>query len=404
MKLSIVVNFNPFFASSAENNRIISLIYGIGIYCDRINLIILKGYGSSIEKEKILGGFKISKVNFIYLVNHVIEKTNSKRIDYYLGPISFYIFQKNSILKHIKSDAEIVWVTPKLEPLSAMLVIRRQYPKIKIFTEINEFFDIYRYNNSTIFQLFIGIVLEWFFYGNIVKKLNGIVVMTNTLRIHFSNLVYGHLKLSHIPMTVDIDRFSSNSLELDILLRHPYILYVGAMNDAKDGVNILIDSFIKIAENFPQHSLYLIGPWNYNTPAHLQAIRNSRFSNRIEWLGEINRDSIPELLKSASLLTLARPDSKQAQGGFPTKLGEYLASGIPVCATSVGEIPDYLTDNENVFFAEPGSTDSFAEAMKKALSNPELAKKVGIAGRKVAEKHFNKDNQAKTLYDFLQSL
>ncbi len=57
------------------------------------------------------------------------------------------------------------------------------------------------------------------------------------------------------------------------------------------------------------------------------------------------------------------PDSKQAQGGFPTKLGEYLATGNPVCATTVGEIPDYLVDGESVYFAVPGSVDSFADAM-----------------------------------------
>ena len=121
-------------------------------------------------------------------------------------------------------------------------------------------------------------------------------------------------------------------------------------------------------------------------------------------MGEFSREKIPSFLQNASLLLLPRPDSKQAQGGFPTKLGEYLASGVPVCATTVGEIPNYLTNNESVFFAEPGSIDSFANAMDRALSNPELAKKVGLAGRKVAETHFNKDIQAKILYEFLQSL
>jgi glycosyltransferase involved in cell wall biosynthesis len=63
-----------------------------------------------------------------------------------------------------------------------------------------------------------------------------------------------------------------------------------------------------------------------------------------------------------------------------------------------------LVDNESVFFAEPGSVASFAAAMDRALSNPILAKNVGLNGRKVAEKEFNKDVQAKILYDFLIQL
>jgi len=42
--------------------------------------------------------------------------------------------------------------------------------------------------------------------------------------------------------------------------------------------------------------------------------------------------------------------------------------------------------------------------MLRALSNPDEAKRIGLNGRKVAEKHFNKDIQAKILFDFLKNL
>jgi glycosyltransferase involved in cell wall biosynthesis len=61
-----------------------------------------------------------------------------------------------------------------------------------------------------------------------------------------------------------------------------------------------------------------------------------------------------------------------------------LATGKPVCATTVGELPDYLTDNESVCFAQPGSLDSFADLKRRALSDPENAKRVGKNGKQVA--------------------
>ena len=126
--------------------------------------------------------------------------------------------------------------------------------------------------------------------------------------------------------------------------------------------------------------------------------------DKVFWKGEFSRDAIPAIIKNASVLALPRPDSKQAQGGFPTKLGEYLATGNPVCATKVGEIPDYLVDGESVFFAEPGSVNSFAEAMRKALSNAAEAEQIGKKGLEVAQKHFNKDIQSKLLYHFLSQI
>lgn len=121
-------------------------------------------------------------------------------------------------------------------------------------------------------------------------------------------------------------------------------------------------------------------------------------------MNEYPRDAIPSIICNADLLVLPRPDPKQAQGGFLTKLGEYLATGKPVCTTIVGEIPNYLTDNESVFFAERGSVESFAEAMERALGDYENAVRVGANGRKVAEEYFNKDLQARKLLAFLEEL
>jgi glycosyltransferase involved in cell wall biosynthesis len=204
-------------------------------------------------------------------------------------------------------------------------------------------------------------------------------------------------------MTVDLERFEQPQKNLKEFTS-PYIAFVGVMNDAKDGVSILIKAFNTLKSKYPNHKVYLVGAWNYDTPVHLQLIKDYTLENSVFWMKEYSRNEIPNIICNADLLVLPRPDSKQAQGGFPTKLGEYLASGVPVCATTVGEIPDYLVDNESVFFAEPGSVESFAEAMDRALNDPDSAKRVGENGRKVAVKEFNKDVQAKKLYEFLREL
>ena len=95
------------------------------------------------------------------------------------------------------------------------------------------------------------------------------------------------------------------------------------------------------------------------------------------------------MIKQAAILALARPPSHQADGGFPTKLGEYLATGNPVCVTKTGGIPDYLSDEGNAFLAEPGSVESFCDALMRATADPLRAKKVGKNGRATAEKSFS---------------
>jgi glycosyltransferase involved in cell wall biosynthesis len=242
---------------------------------------------------------------------------------------------------------------------------------------------------------------QLFFEQTAYFAYEGLALMTKTLFNHYQSFPKPGPKLLHLPMTVDLERFSDKVEQLESF-KSPYIAFVGVMSDTKDGVSILIKAFTKITRDFPAYKLYLIGRWNYDTPIHVQLIKDLRLQEKVFWKGEYSRDQIPAIINNATLLALPRPDSKQAQGGFPTKLGEYLATGNPVCATTVGEIPDYLTDGKSVYFAEPGSVDSFADAMRRALSNPEEAKQIGSNGRKVAEKYFNKDIQAKLLHNFLK--
>ena len=117
-------------------------------------------------------------------------------------------------------------------------------------------------------------------------------------------------------------------------------------------------------------------------------IKKLGLADRVTYLGVLSKEQIPAFVCNADLLVLSRPDSHQAQGGFPTKLGEYLASGNPVCVTKVGEIPNYLIDNVSAFMAE--------------LGNPIKAKEVAQKGKEVAETEFNLQTQSEKLFMFLQ--
>ncbi len=124
--------------------------------------------------------------------------------------------------------------------------------------------------------------------------------------------------------------------------------------------------------------------------------------NRIIFTGRIDKDQVPHYLMNAKILALARPDSIQAQGGFPTKLGEYLATGRPVVVTRTGEIPLYLHHGQNALLCEPGNVDDFANKLRWALENYDHACRIGANGRIIAETVFNSRIQAKKLSTFLE--
>ena len=400
MHIKILMNTNPFFTASASANRWLTLIEGLSELGASVQIVIIGYYQSIAEKDKFKSVSEVNGIEIKYLTSKVVSRLWQRRYYNYIGKHVQNLLVKKKLKKEVESFKGILWTENDLRTWQMISAISNR--SFKIVSEMSEFLDIHQYNKGNALQRKAAEAKQTYFENTYIYKLDGFVLMTKTLMKHYGTFSK-HPQLLHLPMTVDLERFQKQEKVLSEF-KPPYVAFVGVMNDAKDGVNILIEAFYQISKDHPTLNLYLVGGWNYDTPAHQKRIKELNLEDRIQWMGAYPRKSIPAIIDNAKLLTLPRPDSKQAQGGFPTKLGEYLATGVPVCATTVGEIPDYLVDNKSVYFAKPGSVDSFALAMHNALKDSVKANEVGQQGKKVAETFFNKNIQSKTLYNFLKQL
>ena len=75
----------------------------------------------------------------------------------------------------------------------------------------------------------------------------------------------------------------------------------------------------------------------------------------------------------------------------PIVLREAFASGRPVIATNVGDIPEIVRHRENGLLIEPGNTRAMASAILEFISNPELAAHCAANGLRYAIEHFSFD-------------
>jgi glycosyltransferase involved in cell wall biosynthesis len=234
------------------------------------------------------------------------------------------------------------------------------------------------------------------------KWFDVLFIMTNFLKEYYKKLAKSNVRILLLPMTVDIERFPESSKDF---IKSNYITYCGDLSQSKDGVLTLIQSFALMKDEFINLQLRLIGHNKDKKYMNLlqQQILQSEISDRVLLTGFINPEDVPAELYKSRLLVLARPDNIQAQGGFPTKLGEYLATGIPVVVTKVGELPLYLKDEVNAFMAEPNNILSFKDAIRRALINPNLSQTVGHNGRMTALKYFSHSEQGKMISKFLKS-
>ena len=112
---------------------------------------------------------------------------------------------------------------------------------------------------------------------------------------------------------------------------------------------------------------------------------------------------VPVILKSAYLLVSSQPNSKRAEGGFPTKLGEYMATGVPAILTDVGEITKYVQDGVHVYIVEPENHIAYANKLDFILSNYSEALSIASTAKEYLLNNFDYKSVSKNLLDFLYS-
>jgi Glycosyltransferase len=235
------------------------------------------------------------------------------------------------------------------------------------------------------------------------KLSDGMFCISNYLIDFYKERGFDQRRLFLVPSTVDTERFNK---QINSRLDYSYILYCGSLTIIKDGVNILIESFKRISEKYPEINLVLIGKGDSIIDEMIikDLAVKLNIEKRVIFLGQLPRTEIPAYLCNAKILALARPESIVADAGFPSKLTEYLATGNPVVVTKVGEIPQYLKDNETAFLTEPGSIDAFANKLDFVLGNYEFALRVGQNGKELTSTIFNYNFQSKRMITFIDSL
>lgn len=365
----------------------------------------LIGQGCEVEVHQ----FSPSKLNFtqnllaeqiyrsIKIYNHAWRwSPANNKLRLLIGIISGYFLTLIAVIKsNRRSKVDYIFINVAKNSYIFPVYILSRIIGAKLGRELNEY-------PSFILNSSMNKLVEFYKKNTNYKWFDVLFIMTNILNEYYLKLGKKKVKSLILPMTVDINRFPylSNTFH-----ESNYITYCGDLSETKDGVITLVRAFALIVTKYPDAKLKLIGTNKdllYIKKLH-QIIAELGLSDRVIFTGFIHADELPQELYKSRLLVLSRPTSMQSMGGFPTKLGEYLATGIPVAVTKVGELPLYLKDEVNSFLAEPDNVTSFADAMCRSLGNIKLSMEVGKNGRATAIKYFSSVEQGVLMSEFLMS-
>jgi glycosyltransferase involved in cell wall biosynthesis len=188
-------------------------------------------------------------------------------------------------------------------------------------------------------------------------------------------------KVSVCPLGIDLETFRATRPakiirdEFGIGSSDIVIIYVGRLEQVK-GVPSLLKVANSLSSRFENLKFLIVGDGPLRS-------RFEKHSNPQIILTGWRKD-VANLLNASDIFVL--PSISE---GLPISILEAYAFTKPVIATNVGAVPDLVIDSETGLLLSPGNSKQLEEAIIQFVNNPEMARSMGISGKRNVEANFN---------------
>ena len=253
---------------------------------------------------------------------------------------------------------------------------------------------------------------NWWFFGaktpariteNVARNARGCIASSRWLADWLSQY---NGQVAYIPTGVDIERFKPPA-ERDPE-RKVTFLWNGIVwgEPVYQNVSMAIRCFGRACERLTNAELLIVGEGAMWDRVLTDISQDAEVPIRYRWA--VKPDKMPEILQEADvgLLPVAKPKDGAiedwAAAKSPTKLFEYLASGLAVAASNLGEVKHVISNGENGFLVD--DEDGYVECLVQLGQDAALRKRLGNEARKTAETRFGLPILGRKLGEFISGL
>jgi glycosyltransferase involved in cell wall biosynthesis len=168
----------------------------------------------------------------------------------------------------------------------------------------------------------------------------------------------------------------------------PVILSVGRFVPKK-GFAGLLRALHKLRQDGWNFYCYIIGGGPLQN--ELEALqRHLGLDDCVELKRQMSQNELLHYYRQADLFALAcEVQSDGDRDGIPNVLVEAMAMGIPVVSTAISGIPELVENSISGLLVPEKDVAALADAMKTLLGQPEVARRLGLAGRDKVERDFD---------------
>jgi glycosyltransferase involved in cell wall biosynthesis len=282
------------------------------------------------------------------------------------------------------------------EILDAFLQISKKFSIPLIYNHV-EWYTLPIFGNSP------RALIKWLFYQ--IKfhfeypRVDNIIAISSMLEAFSSNKQCNTIR---IPTIVDTSEYHIQ--KIGIQNKKLILAYAGKISNKDSMINVIkgIALLSQKDQSRIEFRIYGANQEELFSRGELTKKEKALFGQQIFCMGFIPYAMVKDEIMKADFTILLRRQWRNANAGFPTKVGESMASGVPVIANITSDLNQYLRDGIEGLVCESDSPEDCASTLQKALSlTSNTKRKMRIAARKRAEQSFEYSMYTVEMQDFL---
>ncbi len=311
-----------------------------------------------------------------------------------------YFRREWELISHEKPDAIIVRYN--LMHFSAPLVGKLK--KIPLILEVNAPM-VYEMKHFVHKGFHLPLLPNWIEMLNL-KLADRITVVSTALKRFFADQGVPEDKMSVVPNGVDVERFhpdvDAGEVKRQYGLHDKLIIgFVGSFH-YWHGVEYFEEMIADLIRKYPDIHFLLVGegPLRKGLQENLRA---QDLLKNVSFTGYVPYEQIPAYLAAMDIAIAPYPPIRKFYFS-PLKLFEYMATGLPVVASRVGQIAEIIKDGYNGLLFEPGNTRECIENVSQLIESKALRQNMGLAAHQTIHQNYSWRANAQRIIQLISEL
>jgi glycosyltransferase involved in cell wall biosynthesis len=226
---------------------------------------------------------------------------------------------------------------------------------------------------------------------------SALIAVSEEVGAYLENFPEARGRIYIVPNGVNPERFPEH--QEPALPAPPGTFTVGFVGKVRPwhGIPVLIDAFEMFHGREPRSRLLIIG--EVPELASLMADLSARgLRDVVQFTGPVAPSQVPGLLASMDVAVAPYPNESEFYFS-PLKVYEYMAAGLPVIASRVGQLARLIEHDVNGLFCPPGDPVALATALGRLRHEPALGLRLGRAARLTVLKDHTWEDVARRILD-----